>query len=211
MEYKVYPGVVLGRGVRIDPYCILGKPQRGKKPGDLDTVIGDNSVIRSCTAIYSGTKTGRGLQTGHGVLIREDNIIGDNASIGTNAVLEPGNRIGNNTRVHTGCFLENVRLGSNVVVGPNVVFTDDPHPPCPRYKECGRFVVVEDNAKIGANATILPGVRIGRNALIGAGSVVARDVRPGMVVMGSPAREVKGVSELKCFKGFFKRPYEWEG
>jgi len=61
-----------------------------------------------------------------------------------------------------------------VFVGPNVVFTDDPHPMnCPRYKECKGGAVVHRLARIGANATILPGVVIGENALVGAGSVVA--------------------------------------
>ena len=136
----------MGKNVEIEHFCIIGKPERGKKPGDSDTVIGDDSIIRSFTTIYARTKIGKRLQTGHGVLIRENNIIGNNVSIGTNSALEYGNTIGNNTRIHTGCFLENVKLGNNVFIGPNVVFTDDPHPPCPKYKECGQLVIVEDDA-----------------------------------------------------------------
>jgi len=204
-NYKEYPGVSLGKDVEIGPFCVIGKPPR---EGGGKTMIGDNCTIRSGTVVYAGAEIGRGVQTGHGVLIREGNKIGDNTSIGTNSVLEYGNEIGENSRVHTSCFLENVRIGRDVFVGPRVVFTDDLHPPCPKYQECGQFVVVEDGAKIGANSTILPGVRIGRNALVGAGSVVTEDVKPGTVVAGSPARVLKSVKDLKCSQGLLEKPYQ---
>ncbi len=69
--------------------------------------------------------------------MREDNVAGDDVSIGTNAVLEFGNRIGSRVRIHSGCFLEMTTIEDDVFVGPNTVFTDDPHPAnCPRYREC---------------------------------------------------------------------------
>jgi UDP-2-acetamido-3-amino-2,3-dideoxy-glucuronate N-acetyltransferase len=114
-------------------------------------------------------------------------------------------------RIHSGCFLEMVTIEDDVFVGPNVVFTDDPHPMnCPRYKECKGGALVRRRARIGANSTILPGVEIGENALVGAGSVVVDDVPSATVVAGNPARVIKKVSELECGPGFFDRPYEWE-
>ena len=205
----IYKNVKLGKNTLLDEPVIIGKPPRGRADGELETIIGDDSVIRAFTVIYAGTRIGRNFQTGHGAMIREDNIIGDRCSVGTNAVLEYGNRIGNGTRVHTGCFLENVTLGDNVFVGPNVVFTDDPHPPCPRYSECVGGPVVGSNVRIGANSTILPGVRIGDNSLIGAGSVVVEDIPKNSVAYGCPAKVVKKVSDLKCKKKFYKKPYEW--
>lgn len=207
---KIYPNVKLGKNVRIEGPAIIGEPPRGKKPGELETIIGDNAVIRQFTVIYAGTKIGNDFQTGVNAFIREDNIIGDNVSVGTNAVLEYGNKIGNNVRIHSGSFLEKVTIGNNVFIAPNVVFTDDPHPPCPRYSECAGGAVVEDNVKIGANSTILPGISIGRGALIGAGSVVTKNVEAKTVYAGNPAKKIKAVKDLKCDKGYYDYPYQWE-
>ncbi len=204
-----YNNVQLGKDVIIEKSAIVGKPPRGKKDGELKTIIGDNSIIREFTVIYAGSKLGKNCQTGHNALIREENEIGDNVSIGTNATLEPRNKIGNNVRIHSGCFLEDVKVEDNVFIGPNVVFVDDLHPPCPRFEECIGGAVVRKNAVIGSNSTILPGIKIGANSLIGAGSVVTKDVPPSSVVIGNPARVIKKIEELKCFKGFYKRPYEW--
>lgn len=208
-EPVIYPNVQLGEGVEIQPGVVIGQPPRGHGPGDLETVIGAGSTLRSGTVIYAGTVIGSGFNSGHGAMIREDNRIGDSCSVGTNAVLEPGNRIGDRTRIHSLCFLEHVTLGSGVFLGPNVVFTDDPHPMCPRYLDCVLGAIVEDDVSIGAKSVLLPGIRIGRGSLVGAGSVVTADVAPGIVVAGVPAREVKKVDQLVCFKGYFERPYEW--
>lgn len=202
----------IGPGAKIDEQTKIGLAPRDAK-GDSNRLvleIGANANIRAFTVIYLGTRIGKNLQTGHSALIRENNLIGDDVSVGTNATLEPGNRVGNNVRIHSGCFLENVVLGDNVFVGPNVVFTDDLHPACPRYIECVGGAFVGKNAAIGANSTILPGVRIGENSLIGAGSVVTKDVPSNSVAAGNPAKVIKRIGDLKCVKGFFGKPYEWK-
>jgi acetyltransferase-like isoleucine patch superfamily enzyme len=80
---------------------------------------------------------------------------------------------------------------------------------CPRYQECKGGAVVRRLARIGANATILPGLTIGEGALIGAGSVVVHDVPAGAVVAGNPAQVINTVGALTCPPGFFERPYTW--
>ena len=207
---QVAPGVVIGPGADLQSPCILGKAPRGAAPGELPLVIGRDAVVRPFTTIYAGSTFGDRLQTGQGASVREDNVVGDDVSIGTNAVLEFGNRIGSGVRIHSGCFLEMVTIEDDVFVGPRVVFTDDLHPMnCPRYKECTGGAVVRRLARIGANATILPGVVIGENALVGAGAVVVYDVPPGTVVVGNPARVVKSVTDLTCASGLVARPFDW--
>lgn len=206
---EIGPNVEIGEGTVIEPGVVVGAPPRDAEPGELPTRIGAGCRLRSGTVIYGGVTIGARFNTGHGALIREDNLIGDDCSVGTHAVLEPGNRIGDGTRVHSHCFLEHVTLGRRVFLGPGVVFTDDPHPACPRYLECVLGAVVADDASVGGNVTILPGVRIGEGALVGAGSVVTRDVRAGTVVAGCPATLKKEVRALTCHTGLFARPYVW--
>jgi acetyltransferase-like isoleucine patch superfamily enzyme len=207
----VAANVEVGAGADLQSPCILGKAPRGAAEGELPLRIGTRPTVRPFTTIYAGNVIGDRLQTGQGASIREDNVIGDDVSVGTNAVLEFGNRIGHRVRIHSGCFLEMVTIEDDVFVGPNVVFTDDPHPMnCPRYKECKGGPVVRRLARIGANSTILPGVEIGENALVGAGSVVVDDVPPDTVVAGNPARVIKKVADLSCHPGFYDRPYDWE-
>jgi acetyltransferase-like isoleucine patch superfamily enzyme len=207
---SIASNVTFGESCDLQPPCVLGKAPRGAREGELPLVIGAGAVVRPFTTLYAGSTFGDRLQTGQGASVREDNVVGDDVSIGTNAVLEYGNRIGNRVRIHSGCFLELVTIEDDVFVGPNVVFTDDPHPMgCPRYQDCLGGGVVRRFARIGANSTILPGVEVGAGSLVGAGSVVARDVPAGTVVIGNPARVIKYVAELTCQAGFFEAPYAW--
>lgn len=210
MDSAIFERVVLGSGVELQPGCVVGQPPTGSTDGELETRIGDDCVIRSFTVIYAGAVLGARVQTGHGALIREGNVVGDDSSIGTHTVLEGRCTIGQRVRIHSRCFLESVTVEDDVFIGPGVIFTDDPHPPCPKYVECDQGVTVQARAKIGGGAVLLPGVVIGAGALVGGGSVVTKDVPPGMVVVGNPARVVKSVGELVCFAGLFTKVFEWE-
>jgi acetyltransferase-like isoleucine patch superfamily enzyme len=152
--------------------------------------------IRSGTVIYAGSSIGKKFSTGHNAVIRERNKIGKNVMVGVNTYLGPGNTIGDNVRIHTGCFLERVTLGNNVIVAPHVVFTDDPYPPCQKCVDEIGGAVVGENTVIGANVTILPGIRIGKNCLIGAGSVISRNVENNSVMVGNPARKTKRIQDI---------------
>lgn len=124
--------------------------------------------------------------------VMADVVIGNNVSIGGCAEIGKGTTIGDGTRISYGVFLPyNSRVGKNVFIAPAVTFTDDRYPRANNIEYKAEPPVIEDGASIGAGAVILPGVRIGRNALVGAGSVVAQDVPEATVVRGEPARVLR--------------------
>lgn len=197
INYKVFKNVKLGNNVEIGDYVIIGVPLRGTEDGDYETVIGDNAIIRSHTIIYAGNIIGNGFQTGHNVMIREKNSIGNNVSIGTGSVVEHHVTIKNGARVHSQAFIpEYTIIEEKAWIGPNVVITNAMYPCSPNVKETLKGAHIKKRSKIGANSTLLPGVILGENCLIGAGSVVTNDVPAGKVVVGNPARVINDVKNL---------------
>ncbi len=197
-NYKIFKNVKLGKKAEIGDFVLIGVAPRGKKDGELKTIIGDNAVIRSHTVIYAGNKIGKNFQTGHSAMIREENEIGNDVSIGTQSIVEHNVKIGNRVRIHSGAFIpEYTTLEDDCWIGPKVCFTNAPHPKAPRAKEYLKGPIVKKHAKIGANSIILPGVTIGVNSLVGAGSVVTKDVPANKVVAGNPAVVIKDIEELK--------------
>jgi len=191
----IYPDVEIGDNVTIEDFCIIGNPFRGQS-GEK-TVIGKNSVIRSHTVIYAGNIIGDNFQTGNKANIRELNKIGNNVSIGTLSVLEHHVTIGDNVRIHTQVFIpEYSSLEAGAWLGPNVVLTNAKYPLSPGVKDSLAGPHIKKGAIIGANSTILPGVKIGEDSLVGAGSVVTKDTRHGEVVRGNPARPCKMIADL---------------
>jgi acetyltransferase-like isoleucine patch superfamily enzyme len=140
---------------------------------------------------------GRNFQTGNKVNIRELNQIGDNVSVGTLSVIEHHVRIADDVRIHTQVFVPEFSvLEEGCWLGPNVVLTNARYPQSPKVKEELVGPLIKRRAKIGANATLLPGVVIGENALVGAGAVVVHDVPDGAVVVGNPARVIGRIQDL---------------
>jgi acetyltransferase-like isoleucine patch superfamily enzyme len=198
---RIYPNVSLPEDAQLDDFVVLGKPPRGKQPGDLPLVIGAGCVIRSHTVIYAGSTIGADLQTGHHVVIREENTIGNHVSIGTHSIVEHHVQIGDNVRLHSRVFVpEYSVLEQGCWLGPGVMVTNARYPLSTGVKERLVGAIIEAGAIIGANATLLPGVRIGTRALIGAGAVVTKDVPPGAVVVGNPAKVVKQIDDIEFYQ-----------
>lgn len=195
---KIYDNVEIGKNVEIEEFCIIGKPPRGKKNGELKTIIGDNAVIRSGTVIYAGNTIGKNFNTGHNVVIREENKIGDNVSIGTLSCIEHHIVIEDGVRIHSQVFIpEYTIIKKNAWIGPNVVVTNAKYPLSKNVKNNLIGALIEENAKIGANVTTLPGVKIGKNALVGSGSLVNKDVKEKEVVVGNPIKKIKEIKDIK--------------
>lgn len=197
MESRIFKAVTLGEGTVVEDFCVIGSPPRGKADGELETIIGPQSVIRSHTVIYAGNRIGNGFQTGNKVNIREENEIGDNVSVGTLSVIEHHVKLGNGVRIHTQVFVpEFTVIEDDAWLGPNVVVTNAKYPLSPGVKESLEGPIIRKGAMVGANATILPGVVIGAYALVGAGSVVTKDVPDRAVVVGNPAKVIKVLEDL---------------
>jgi len=108
--------------------------------------------------------------------------------------------IGNRVRLHSNVFVPELSvLEDDCWLGPNVVLTNAKYPATPTTKEELVGAYIEKRAKIGANTTILPGVRVGTDALVGAGAVVTVDVPPGAVVAGNPARVIKYIAQIPAY------------
>jgi len=196
-NYKIYSNVKLGKNVIIEDYVTIGKPPKGYSDGELETIIGDYSIIRSNTVIYAGNIVDNNFQTGHHVTIRELNKIGNNVSIGTGSCIEHHVDIENNVRLHSQVFIpEYSILKERCWIGPNVVLTNARYPQSQGVKERLKGAIIEKKAKIGANTTVLPGIIIGENALVGAGSVVVKNVSANKVVAGNPAQVIRDLNTI---------------
>ncbi len=213
---KLYGPSEIGDNAIIDNYVIIGYPTRRKlidsKVGNanldelFDSIsdgvrIGSRCIVRSGSVVYERVVLEDGVETGHGVLIREDTIIGRDTKIGTATIIDGKVVIGSNTSIQSGVYIPpGVKIGSNVFIGPRAVFTNDRYPPSRRLAE----IIVEDDVIVGANSVIVAGIRIGRGAVIAAGSVVTRSVDPYTVVAGVPAKPIMKRDE------YDKRRVEYE-
>ncbi|HXS55469.1 MAG TPA: acyltransferase [Hanamia sp.] len=136
--------------------------------------IGKGTFVWQFCVILEGAKIGESCNINCQVFIENDVLIGNNVTI------KPGVQI-----------WDGVTLEDNVFIGPNVTFTNDLKPRSKQYPEIFLRTLVKTGASIGANATILPGITIGENAIIGAGSVVIKDIPANTTWVGNPARQIK--------------------
>lgn len=193
----IYPNVKIGKNCIIEDFVIIGAPPKDSTAGEIKTIIGDNSIIRSHTVIYAGNRIGNNFQTGNKANIREFNEIGNNVSIGTLSVVEHHVKIGNDVRVHTQVFIPEFSvLEDESWLGPNVVITNAKYPKSSNAKKELKGAYIKKCAIIGANSTLLPGITVGEHAVIGAGSVVTKDVPSSHVVAGNPAKLINKIKNL---------------
>ncbi|MDD1668552.1 MAG: N-acetyltransferase [Methanomicrobiales archaeon] len=184
----------VGPGARIFEPVTLGFPSRDRIGCESfkGTVIGRNALIRPGTTIYCDVEIGDDFQCGHNVLIREKTRIGSRVAVGTATVIEGNSGIGDDVRVQSLVFIPaRTVIGNGVFIGPHAVLTNDRYPP--RDSDL-RGPVLKDRSVIGANATILPGVVVGKGACVAAGAVVTRDVPPRRLAIGVPA-EIRDLPE----------------
>lgn len=135
---------------------------------------------------------GKGTTIWQFVVILPEAVIGSNCNINSNAFVENKVKVGNNVTLKCGVYLwDGIEVEDDVFIGPNATFVNDKYPRSKRLREKTPSTRICKGASIGANATILTGITVGEYAMIGAGSVVTKDVPPYTLVYGNPAR-IKG-------------------
>ena len=160
-------------------------------------------------------KIGKETKIWHHAQIREFAEVGENCNIGKGAYIDKNVRIGNRVKIQNYVSVyQGVKIEDDVFIGPSVTFTNDKNPRAWLWDESRLCrTLVKKGASIGANATIICGVTIGRYAMVGAGAVVTKDVPPHGLVLGNPAKLVGFVCECgekldknfkcpKCKKSF---------
>lgn len=153
-----------------------------------------NNKISKTALVADDVKLGQGITIWHFANLYGCTIE-DNVSIGSYTEIRKGVTVGEGSRLQAYVFIpEGVTIGKKVFIGPGVIFTNDKFPTInPDFIPEKTFV--EDKVAIGASAVIIPGIRIGKGALIGAGSVVTKNVDPYTVVYGNPASP-RGVRKI---------------
>lgn len=163
--------------------------------------IGDDCSIGNCCSISEGVTIGNRVKIGNNVVIRSGVWLSDDCVIGHGTVFEGMAFVGEDTLIHAQCHItRGAQIGSKVFIAPLFVGANDPL--CMRRKFIDgqpEFVPVPycigDGVRIGIGVVLLPGVVVGDNAQIAAGSIVTKDVAPGTLVMGVPAKFSRNVRE----------------
>lgn len=177
----IHKHVKIGRNPTIGPFVELGLNNKLLE-------IGDEAIIRSGSVIYGNVKIGHHFRTGHHVLIRENTTIGDNVLIGTNSIVDGNCTIGDHVNIQSNVYVTwGMRIEDGVFMGPFSVTTNDMIPPT-TYRSLLEASILRKKCVIGAGVIILPGVEIGENSLIGAGSVVTRSIPKNVIAYGNPCR-----------------------
>jgi acetyltransferase-like isoleucine patch superfamily enzyme len=197
----IYDNVEIEDDTVISNNCIIGEPLNSYyfEPDYVQpkTTISKGSLIRSHCIFYAGSTFGENFQSGHRVTIRENTTFGANCSVGTLSDIQGESEFGDFCRLHSNVHIGmKSKLGNYVFVYPYVVFTNDPTPP----SDICIGPLVEDYAQIATMSVLLPGVKIGKHALVGAGSIISKDVEEYSLSVGNPGRHIKDVRDIKSRK-----------
>jgi len=201
----IHSGVVIGDNCKIMDNVILGKrPAKASLSATTDSakeypdlVIGKAVTVGACCILYVGSTIEDFVFIGDQATIREDVVVGEYSIIGRGVTVENKVKIGRKCKIETEAYITAMStIEDYCFIAPEVTFTNDNF--LGRTEERKKYFggpIIRKGARIGANATILPGVEIGQDAVIAAGSVVTKNVEPRVIVVGVPAKYFRDVPE----------------
>jgi acetyltransferase-like isoleucine patch superfamily enzyme len=193
----IHGGVAVGEQARIEEHAVAGRPECGYAVGRIHagagagTMIGAGAVVRSGAILYAGVHLGLNSLVGHHTLLRTGVQVGSETQLGHHLTVERASRIGQCVRCSPGSHItSSTQISDRVFFGAGVQTINDrtmtwrdprrrPQLVAPRF---------DTGAKIGSGCTVLAGVVVGEHALVGAGSLITRDIPPGALAYGCPAR-----------------------
>ena len=198
----VYPGTVLGEGVKVLEGAVVGKqpslsPRSTAKRDPLPPAeIGDGTIVSTGAIVFAGTRVGARVIVGDQACVRERVDIGDDVVVGRGVLVENDTTIGALTKIQADAYITAYStLEDNVFIAPRVITTNDNFMGrTERRHELIKGPTVRRGARVGGGAILCPGIVVGEEAFVGAGAVVTRDVAPRMLVVGNPARVLRSVS-----------------
>jgi acetyltransferase-like isoleucine patch superfamily enzyme len=198
----VYPGTVLGDGCRILDYAVVGKqptlsPRSTTKREELAPVqLGPGTIVSTGAIVFAGTRVGAGVIVGDQACVRERCEVGDDVVIGRGSLVENDSTVGARTKIQAMAYVTAYStLEEDVFIAPCVQTANDNFMGrTERRHELRKGPTIRRGARVGVGAVLCPAVEVGEEAFVGAGAVVVRDVPARVVVVGNPARVLRGVS-----------------
>ncbi len=207
----IYDNVVIGDNTTICNNCIIGEPLNdyysNPKYVNSQTIIGENTLIRSHNIFYAGSTFGKNLQTGHNVTIREYTVAGINCQFGSYNDIQGYCKIGDYNKFQSYVNIgQKSHLGNYIFIFPFVVLTNDPTPPSNDLIG----VTIGDYSLVATGSIMLPGAVIGSDCLVAANSTVGGKYEDDSFISGSPALKVGKLSKMPFFGSNGKRYYPWQ-
>jgi len=199
----VYPGTVLGAGVKVLEGAVVGKqptlsPRSTAKREPLPPAeLGDGTIVSTGAIVFADARVGARVILGDQSCVRERVQVGDDVVLGRGSLIENDTTVGARTKIQAGAYITAYSvLEDDVFIAPCVVTTNDNFMGrTERRHDLIKGPTIRRGARIGGAAILCPAVEIGEEAFVGAGAVVTKDVPPRMLVVGNPARVLRAVND----------------
>jgi acetyltransferase-like isoleucine patch superfamily enzyme len=199
----IHEGAQLGEGCSVEPLAVLGKRPRlrsgssAAREGELPGLVLEAGVtVCSGAVVYAGSRIGEGAIIGDQAQVRERSTVGARSVVGRASCVDFDVRVGARVLIQTGVYVTGGSLvEDDVFLGPGVLTTNDHSMGRHPRAEALRGPVFRRACRVGGGVVVLPGVEVGEEAFVAAGSVVTKDVGARQVVLGTPARVVREVPD----------------